>query len=109
MTTKEILRPLPGYPEDGGAATMLTRQNPKKKAGGIDRVEEHRGLRRSDIVGRTEFERGLRWSLFKRGEWPPAAWKIPATLEGVALLQMIEERSTMYVPAWKAARGKGRA
>lgn len=70
--------------------------------------QTHRGIMRSDIVARTEIERGLRWALFKRGEWPPAVWNVPATLEGVALLQMIEERSGMYVPAWKAAKRKGK-
>ena len=82
---------------------MVTRQNPKK----VRAAEVHRGLTRADIVGRTEMERGLRWALFKRGEWPPAVWNIPAKLEGVALLQMIEERSAMGVPAWKAAKRRG--
>lgn len=71
--------------------------------------QTHRGLRRSDLVARTELERGLRWALFKRGEWPPQVWNVPAALEGVALLQMIEERSAMYVSAWKAAKRKGQA
>lgn len=70
--------------------------------------QTHRGLRRSDIVARTELERGLRWAMFKRGAWPPTVWNVPAALEGVALLQMIEERSAMYVPAWKAAKRKGK-
>lgn len=93
MTTKEILRPLPGYPETGGGAAMLTGQNPKKKAGGIE-VEKHRGLTINDLPGKglRKTERLLRWKMFQLGEWPPVFWRVPLTIEGAALMLLLEER-----------------
>lgn len=62
---------------------------------------EHRGLRLEDMPGRTGWERRSTFALFKRGEWPPLHWHIPAKLEGAELREMLMERAVMYRPKGK--------
>jgi hypothetical protein len=64
-------------------------------------VMEHRGLRVEDMPGRTGWERRSTFALFKRGEWPPLHWHIPAKLEGAELREMLMERAVMYRPKKK--------
>lgn len=64
----------------------------------------HRGLRIEDMPGRTGWERRSTWALFKRGEWPPLHWHIPAKLEGVELREMLMERAAMYQPKPKGGK-----
>lgn len=54
----------------------------------------HRGLTVEMMPGRTGWERRMTWSLFKRGEWPPKEWRIPAGLEGEALVRVLGERAS---------------
>lgn len=61
----------------------------------------HRGLRLEDMPGRTGWERRSTFALFKRGEWPPLHWHIPAVLEGAELREMLMERAVMYRPKKK--------
>lgn len=61
----------------------------------------HRGLRVEDMPGRTGWERRSTFALFKRGEWPPLHWHIPAKLEGAELREMLMERAVMYRPKGK--------
>lgn len=71
----------------------MTGQTPKKPGGKIE-GQKHRGLRIHDLPGKglRKMERLLRWKMFKLGEWPPVFWRVPLTIEGVALQQMLEER-----------------
>jgi hypothetical protein len=62
----------------------------------------HRGLRVEDMPGRTGWERRSTFALFKRGEWPPLHWHIPAVLEGGDLRARLLERAAMYQPKRKA-------
>jgi hypothetical protein len=79
------------------------KMEPRKKEGRGERIEAvHRGLRLEDMPGRTGWERRSTFALFKRGEWPPLHWHIPATLEGAELREMLMERAVMYKPRGKA-------
>lgn len=62
----------------------------------------HRGLRVEDMPGRTGWERRMTWSLFRRGEWPPKEWRIPAELEGAALAEALGERAFKSKPRGEA-------
>ena len=73
-----------------------------RKEGRGERIEVvHRGLRLEDMPGRTGWERRSTFALFKRGEWPPLHWHIPAVLEGAELREMLMERAVMYRPKKK--------
>jgi hypothetical protein len=63
---------------------------------------EFRGLRVEDMPGRTGWERRSTFALFKRGEWPPLHWHIPAVLEGGDLRARLLERAVLYQPKGKA-------
>lgn len=89
-------------------AKLKTAMEPPSKKGKAVAMEPqaegpssvHRGLRSEDMPGRTQWERRMTFAVFRRGEWPPRHWKIPATLEGIDLREMLVERAAMY-------RGKG--
>lgn len=80
---------------------------PPAKQGNLTQMEPqrievvHRGLRLEDMPGRTGWERRSTFALFKRGEWPPLHWHIPAVLEGAELREMLMERAVMYRPKKK--------
>lgn len=53
----------------------------------------HRGLMACHMPGRRVSKQAT-FALFKRGMWPPKAWKVPAHLEGGELLMMLQERAS---------------
>ena len=55
----------------------------------------HRGLNWQQMPGRNPIDRRFNFALFKLGQFPPRRWKVPAHLEGQALLIMLEERRVM--------------
>lgn len=67
--------------------------------------QTHRGLTWEHMPGRCITARKMNFACFKIGQYPPPSWRIPAHLEGPALLLMIEERQAMS----RSAASKGAA
>ena len=57
-------------------------------------VETHRGLAWYHMPGRRESKR-MTFALFKRDQWPPANWKVPARLRGAELMLLLHERASL--------------
>jgi hypothetical protein len=74
----------------GAAGRDETSGTVEKKGGD----ETHRGLRACHMPGRRASKQ-LTFSMFKRGMWPPAVWKVPPGIVGGELLMLLQERSCM--------------
>lgn len=70
-----------------------------------DDHETHRGLRACHMPGR-KGSKQMTFALFKRGIWPPAAWKVPSGLVGGELLMMLQERACLGLEG-KGRKGRG--
>ncbi len=59
----------------------------------------HRGLTWQDMPGRkkSKLTQKLIFAQFRRGQWPPALWKIPGHAEGEHLKMLLEERVSAFV------------
>jgi hypothetical protein len=89
VSMKPAMKPAP-------AKERATAMKPGMKPG------VHRGLTVEMMPGRTGWERRMTWSLFRRGEWPPKEWRIPADLEGPALASALGERAFKSKPRGEA-------
>lgn len=58
----------------------------------------HRGLTWQDMPGRLHIQQRLTFALFCRSQWPPPSWRVPAALEGRALVLLLEERRAAFRP-----------
>jgi hypothetical protein len=103
---RKVMEPRPPQGKTAKIEPAASRRNDETRMandeGRTGSVMEHRGLRLEDMPGRTGWERRSTFALFKRGEWPPLHWHIPATLEGAELREMLMERAVMYKPRGKA-------
>lgn len=66
-----------------------------EKAGNKTDSDVHRGLKWQHMPGRGKGNKKLTFALFKRGEWPPKGWHVPAKLEGGDLMMLLHERACM--------------
>lgn len=80
--------------------TAGTEPPPAKGTGGV-----HRGLRLEDMPGRSAWQRRMTFAMFKRRQWPPHHWHIPATAEGVVLRELLMERAAKSVEPAKPRGG----
>lgn len=55
----------------------------------------HRGLMWQHMPSSRDANKRLVFALFKRGQWPPAAWRVPAHLQGGDLMMLLHERACM--------------
>lgn len=93
-TAIEVMKPVMKPASAKGKAVVM---KPEMKPGKV-----HRGLTVDMMPGRTSWEKRMNWSLFTRGEWPPKGWRIPAELEGEALVAALAERAFKSKPRGKS-------